>query len=239
MAVSFRPGQVVVRRCVHPDGRLATVQCARVVADDERGLAIWIGAGSTLMRRVDLNGETTRHLPYAEELAMPTMLAPTPHQRFGTLILTPSSTGHSAGDSAGHSVAWAFDAPGELHGWYVNLESPVLRWDGGIDVFDFALDVLVQPDRRWEWKDESEFAEQTGHPLFWSPAEAEVIRARAEAVTRTIDRGEFPFDGTWCDYLPQQGWGPTPLPTWWDLPTLAPPRAGMIAVGLGQNSVPR
>ncbi|MGW0228406.1 DUF402 domain-containing protein [Actinopolymorpha singaporensis] len=231
MAVAFRPGQVVVRRCLHPDGRLAAVQCARVVADDERGLAIWIGAGSTTMRRVDLHGEPTRHLPYAEELAMPTMLAPTPHERFGTLILTPAD--------AGHSVAWAFDTPGELLEWYVNLESPVLRWSGGIDVFDFALDVLVRPDRRWEWKDEDDFADQTGHPLFWTAAEAKVIRARAEAVTEAVDRGEFPFDGTWCDYLPEPGWGPTPLPTWWDLPTLAAPRVDMTAVGLEQLALPR
>ncbi|MEQ7128670.1 DUF402 domain-containing protein [Actinopolymorpha sp. B11F2] len=187
-----------------------------MVADDEPGLLIWIAKDSTVMRRVTENSEPTRHLPYAQELQTPTTLQPMPYFRFGTLILTPPDSDHS--------VWWGFDAPGDHIGWYINLESPGSRWAGGIDLFDLALDVLVKPNGQWEWKDEDELAAQTGDPMFWTEQEARTIRARAEAVTRAIERKAFPFDGTWCDFVAHPDWEPTALPAWWDLPTTVTPR---------------
>jgi hypothetical protein len=43
--------------------------------------------------------------------------------------------------------------------WYVNLEVPWSRAPGAIETMDHELDIIVRPDRSWEWKDEDRLAE--------------------------------------------------------------------------------
>ncbi|WP_231930000.1 DUF402 domain-containing protein [Micromonospora coriariae] len=138
---------------------------------------------------------------------MPTLLQPGFWQPYRTLMVMPPG--------AAHSIWWSWGANGAFAGWYINLEAPVDRWAGGVDVQDHALDVLVAPDRSWVWKDEDEFAAQTGDPLFWDLDDAAQIRAEGERLIACAERGEFPFDGTWCDFQPD----PASLPYWWDTPS--------------------
>ncbi|KIQ65743.1 hypothetical protein TR51_18460 [Kitasatospora griseola] len=211
-------GRTVVRRGLYPDGRIGSLQCGRVVADDDRGLLVWASAGSATVQRVTLDGAPTRSLPLADEMRLPTLAVPSTWQPYGTLILTPPE--------AAHSVWWSFDPGGSFVGWYVNLESPVGRWNGGTDHIDQALDILVAPDRSWRWKDEDEFAEQTGHPFFWTEEGAAAIRAEGERMIALAEAGAFPFDGTWCDFRPDPNWPHTALPWWWDQPGPLPPGDG-------------
>lgn len=85
----FERGQTIVRRHLYPDGRVGSVLCGRVVSDDERGLALWIEAGSQAMRRVDTAGQPTRRLSLLTELRMTTMLTLSTWQPFRTLMLMP------------------------------------------------------------------------------------------------------------------------------------------------------
>src|SRR5688500_4809496 len=93
--MGFPPVQVVVRRGMHPDGRIGSRQCGRVVADDDHGLLFWIEAGSATMRRMSLDGQPTRPLPIRTELTMPTVLTPATWSDFRTLMLMPTSVAHS------------------------------------------------------------------------------------------------------------------------------------------------
>lgn len=195
---------------MHPDGRIGTCVAGRVITDDHRGLLMWIDPQAHLTRRAMLDGKPTRSLSYAAELRTPTIPTLTYwHPNGGALVLTP--------DGAAHSVLWFFDLEGSFSGWYVNLEAPARRWFGGVDIHDKALDVLIAPDRTWEWKDEDEFAALTGHPLLWDKAEAAEIRAEGERVIALAEAGNFPFDGTWCDFRPDPAWPPSTLPWWWDV----------------------
>ncbi len=55
---------------------------------------------------------------------------------------------------------WLFWDPGwRFKNWYVNLEEPLTRWEGGVDSEDHFLDISVHPDRTWHWRDEDEFAQ--------------------------------------------------------------------------------
>lgn len=199
-----------MRRCLHPDGRIAAVQCGRVVADDTGGLLLWVDIGAATVERVALDGTPTRALPIRAELSMPTLLRPAVWGPYRTLMLMPPG--------AAHSVWWSWTAAGEFVGWYVNLEAPVRRWPGGIDVWDHALDVLVDPAGRWRWKDEDEFAAQTDDPLFWDAETARRIRAEGERLITHAERRDFPFDGTWCEFRPDPAWSPATLPADWDVP---------------------
>ncbi len=206
----FERGQTIVRRHLYPDGRVGSVLCGRVVSDDERGLALWIEAGSQAMRRVDGAGQPTRQLSLLKALRMTTMLSLSTWRPFRTLMLMPPG--------AAHSVWWSW-LPGEgFAGWYVNLERPVTRWAGGVDVCDQELDLLVHPDGRWSWKDESAFAEYTGHPAFWEETEAAAVRAEAERLLALARARAAPFDGQWMDFQPDPAWQQTLMPHWWELP---------------------
>jgi hypothetical protein len=198
----FVPGTVVVRRFLHPDGRIAAAAAGHVVADDERGLLLWSDIGSALMRRTTLSGTPTRDLSIAEEIAMTTMLSPATRDHVKSLLLLPRD--------AAHTVSWSWRADGAFTGWYVNLETPARRWPGGVDSSDQVLDLLVTPDREWRWKDEEDLA------AAYPPARAAAIRAEGERVTKLIDAAEFPFDGAWQDFASDLG--PAPLPPAWDVP---------------------
>ncbi|WP_335986729.1 DUF402 domain-containing protein [Glycomyces sp. MUSA5-2] len=214
--MSFQAGQTVLRRDIHHDGRITSAMAARVVADDARGLMTWTAEGSQVMWRTTLNGERVRKFSVDELAVVPTMLSPGRWAGTNVLWLTPPG--------ASHSIWWFFDADGVFFGWYVNLETPSRRWSGGIDMTDLVLDIWVRPDRSWNWKDEDEFAERTGHPDYWSVEEAAPIRAEGERVIALIEAGAYPFDGTLTEFKPDSEWEPTVLPPLWDhhVPALPP-----------------
>lgn len=214
--MSFQVGQTVLRRDIHHDGRITSAMAVRVVADDARGLITWTAEGSQVMWRTTLNGERVRKFSVDELAVVPTMLSPGRWAGTNVLWLTPPG--------ASHSIWWFFDADGVFFGWYVNLETPSRRWSGGIDMTDLVLDIWVKPDRSWNWKDEDEFAERTGHPDYWSVEEAAPIRAEGERMIALIKAGVYPFDGTLTDFKPDSEWEPTVLPPLWDhhVPDLPP-----------------
>lgn len=203
----FHPGDTIVQRGLHRDGRIHSADSVRVVSDDNCGLLTWLARGSQVIRRTNLTGQSVRKLPVGEQLRVPKIHVLSSSMDRDVLWLNPQQSPYA--------IAWGF-VDGEFEGWYINLQSPARRWWGGIDIHDQALDVLVAADRTWKWKDEDEFAERTGHPLFWDEADAATIRGEAERLIALAEAGQFPFDGTWCNFRPDPSWGPTELPWWWD-----------------------
>lgn len=208
LRVYFSPGDTIVRRYTFLDGRIGAVFAVRVVSDDERGLLTWVSPGSATTARTVLGDEPTGYVSCNANLFEPTMHRPAVWRSPGTLMLSPPG--------AAHSVWWFFDDNGNFKRWYVNLETVGRRWPGGRDCVDQALDIWIEPDRAWTWKDEDEFTEFTGRPGYWGAEEAAAIRAEGERVIMCAQAGRFPFDGTLCDFIPDPSWRPTPLPWWWD-----------------------
>lgn len=172
---------------------------ARVVEDHDDGLLMWIAPGTPVWRAELPPGTHLRDLPPGGSYP----LRAGRWRRGGALILQPAG--------AGHAVWWTFSEEQEFRGWYVNLES---RTRAGTDVHvtDQELDITVAPDRRWAWKDEESFAAKTGHPVYWTAAEAEGIRAEGVRVTALVEAAAYPFDGTRCDFRPPAAWTLPPLP---------------------------
>jgi hypothetical protein len=215
----FSPGQLILHRNVRR-GRVGWVRPGRVISDDARGLVLWIASGSVAGSEVADDGRNMRDMPFTEWVARPSYrVAVHRWEGPGVLKLLPSGPD----GFAAHSVWWFRDAAGEFTGWYVNLEAPGVRWDdgelAGVDIIDQDLDIWVPPDRRWQWKDEEEFAERLAVPEhYWVP-DAAPVRAEGERVIKLIEAGEFPFDGTWCDFRPDPAWPvPDRLPAGWDRP---------------------
>ncbi|EEP73941.1 hypothetical protein MCAG_04268 [Micromonospora sp. ATCC 39149] len=210
----FEPGRLIMHRNVR-HGRIGWVRAGRVVSDDERGLLVYIARNSPGAHEVTEAGLTMRAVPFTEWITSSYRLAL--GRWDGPALLKFLPVGEA------HSVWWFSDADGRFSHWYVNLEEPGVRWDdgdvAGVDIVDQDLDVVIRPDRSWQWKDEEEFAERLAFPAdYWVTDEA-AVRAEGKRVIARAEAGEFPFDGTWCDFVPPPGWDvPEALPPGWDRP---------------------
>jgi hypothetical protein len=209
----FEPGEIVLRRHFMHE-TLSRVWAGRVVADDDRGILLWIAEGSVFRDLVTIDGQTPREVPFPEWLTSDKRLAER-LWRGGVLMWHPRDERYSL---------WLFFGPDRaFRGWYANLEVPVVAWRdagaAGMDTVDWDLDVWVPPDRSWRWKDEEEFVERLAYgPSYWVDDEA-IVRAAGERIVKLVEAGEFPFDGTWCDFAPDPTWTvPTELPPGWDRP---------------------
>lgn len=212
--MTFETGRVVLHRNVR-HGRIGWVRPARVVSDDDRGLLLWLARGTTVVNEVAGDGRGMRAMPFGEWLDLDHRLIVGSWRGPGVLKLLPPG--------AAHSVWWFRDDAGRFINWYVNLEEGGVRWDDGtvcgVDIVDQDLDIVAYPDLSWQWKDEEEFSERLAFPgRYWVIDEA-AVRAEGVRVIKEIEAGQFPFDGTWVDFLPDPAWPvPTDLPDGWDRP---------------------
>ena len=212
----FAAGRVILHRNTRR-GRLAFVRPVRVVSDTDLGLLLWMARGTPGLNEVTLDGRGTRGMPFSEWVTLRYRMQAGAWQGPGILMFFPPD--------ADHSVWFFFDEQGRFANWYVNLEERATRWDdgavAGVDIVDQDLDIVVRPDRTWEWKDEDEFTERLAIPEhYWVPDE-QAVRAEGRRVIKVVEAGEFPFDGTWTDFVPDPSWQtPTDLPPGWDRPAV-------------------
>lgn len=102
-----------------------------------------------------------------------------------------------------------------FHGYYINVEEPFRRTAIGVDTNDHTLDVVVQPDLSWVWKDEDQLAERAASGVY-VPDFALRVRASAERALTVLERREVPFDGSLVDWLPDPVWEVPRLAEGWD-----------------------
>lgn len=115
------------------------------------------------------------------------------------------------GDAHSLNLFWN-DETEEFVGWYVNLQAPLTETPLGFDTTDWALDVWVEPDASWWWKDEEDFAELRALGAV-TDAEAAAIRAEGERVIAELP-ARLPTG--WEDWRPDPSWSPPALPARWD-----------------------
>jgi len=119
------------------------------------------------------------------------------------LALVRWGTGHQV-ELLWDPETWAFK------GWYVNIQEPLRRSSLGFDTDDLALDIWVEPDGSWRWKDEDELDALVEAGRF-TPEEAGEIRAEGERVVAAR-----PWPTGWEDWRPDPAWRIPQLPHGWD-----------------------
>jgi hypothetical protein len=211
--IRFTPGQVVLHRNTRR-GRLAFARPVRVVSDGELGLLLWMARGTPAVNEVTHDGRGARAMPFSEWVTQGYRMRAGSWKGPGILMFLPPD--------ADHSVWWFWDDDGAFQCWYVNLEEHAVRWDdgavAGVDVVDQDLDVVVAPDRTWQWKDEDEFTERLAFPDHYWVADEQAVRAEGRRVIKLAEAGDFPFDGTWTDFVPDPTWQLPEMPAGWDRP---------------------
>lgn len=118
-------------------------------------------------------------------------------------------------EGAWHAVWVSWLPSGEHWGWYVNLQLPFRRTERGFETMDLVLDVLVDRDRTWRWKDEDELETWVARGVV-DPELAARIREEGLEVAGRAERGEPPFSEPWPEWRPDPDWKLPELPPGWD-----------------------
>ena len=113
------------------------------------------------------------------------------------------------GEGQAHTIELMWDANWDFIGWYVNLQAPLEISGRFFDTTDWALDVVVDPDETWRWKDEDDLARLVELGAF-SEHEAREIRAEGERVIAAA-----PWPTGWEEWRPPADWSALGLPRDW------------------------
>jgi Protein of unknown function (DUF402) len=182
-------GELVTRREVLNDGRCWLEVPVRVVRDDDELLATYVARGA---RFVFPPG------PWPIAGGVHPWSIKDRWEGHGVLMLQRPGEAHAIW------VFW-FGDERAFRGWYVNLQDPFRRRDGGYDTQDLELDIWAPLDRAWEWKDDELLDVRVAEGRFTAE---QATRARAEGrrVGALLDAGEQWWDERWAAWTPPPGW---------------------------------
>ncbi len=100
-------------------------------------------------------------------------------------------------------------------GYYVNFQLPFQRVHGGINTLDLDLDLVIEPDFSFRWKDQEDYQQAIHHGII-SPEWIRGVEGATPEIFDKLDRRHYPFDGSWLHWLPDPAWPPPTLPENWD-----------------------
>jgi Protein of unknown function (DUF402) len=188
---TWEPGDVVVWREAWRGQTYIGVP-VRVVEDGECGLAFYVSEGTRF-------AFPPGGWPFADEHPWAANPVWTGH---GLLAL------HRPGDAFTTWHVWE-GAERRFVGWYVNFQEPLRRTERGFDTQDQELDLVVEPDGSWRWKDERELEDWVPRGRF-TREEVAAIRAEGERVV-----AEWPFPTGLEEWEPHPAWPVPTLPDDW------------------------
>jgi len=193
----FREGERIVHRDLH-DGKVWYAR-AEIVVEDRPGLLVtyWpLGAGVVAPTRPSDGAEM--RLPVEPWELRPQLWEgsyPLCHWRTDEAFSTWLFWGED----------WVFE------GWYINMQDPVSWTEQGYDTTDGVIDIWVEPDGTWEWKDEDELDVAIANGVM-TPKAAEAFRAEGLRAIGLMKKGVDPFNSVWTAWRPDPAWTVPTLP---------------------------
>ena len=201
--------QIVLRIWVGGAPRPTGGYPCTVVRDDPDCIAVLLAAGTPVKRPVNLDGtEIPRTISFEERHNLPKRTGDGVWHTNSRLLIARPGAAHS------YSYFWIAEDWTPL-GWYVDLHAPLRRTSIGFDSEDYVLDLLVNDDLSWSWKDEDEFADAIRLDRFTATQAAE-IRAEGERAIAIIEAGGWPFNAGWEAWRPDPSWRIPSVPDGWD-----------------------
>jgi hypothetical protein len=99
--------------------------------------------------------------------------------------------------------------------YYINFQVPFRRRQWGIDTLDLDLDIVIDPDFSFKWKDEEDYQKAIEHGLI-TPEWVQGIENAKPEIFEKLEKRLYPFDGSWLGWKPDPNWEPPKLPENWD-----------------------
>lgn len=209
MTATWSPGETIVVYEVW-QGKVWSARPMVVVEDRRFHLALWKPKGTRWRTATDPPGvdrEPTRGERFARRMSTRDWVLGEFEWDRDTLWVLPNRAGYAA-------VRQPASPPGQ---WYVNLQERFVRGQRCIVTMDLMLDLWLQPDGAWSWKDQDEVDVLVGAGVFEPDLVAD-IRAEGEHVRDRHAAGRPPFDGPWDAWSPDPTWGVPVLPAGWEDP---------------------
>ena len=198
----WRTGDAVLMRGIYR-GKLRWAMPHRLVEAGDGRLVMFLRAGTAIK-----GPSNYADMPYAEQLTRGWDVIDREWHTHHVLRIVPLEGAHEV------NVFWTEDWQHVC--WYVNLQQPARLHELGYDTFDQQLDIVVGPDRSWEWKDEEEFDDLVLAGVLTGTEHARV-RAEGLRMVDAIERWDAPFDEGWENWRPPAGWTHAELPEGWDV----------------------
>ena len=105
----------------------------------------------------------------------------------------------------------------EFRGWYVNLQEPFRRTRLGFDTQDLELDLIVELDGSWHYKDQEKLAGWIERGR-WTVGEVAAIRREGERLAGEFEAGRRWWSDDWAEWQPDPAWRAPSMPADWDAP---------------------
>lgn len=107
------------------------------------------------------------------------------------------------------------DESNEFLCYYINFQLPFQRSHCGVDTLDLDLDLIINPDFSFEWKDEDDYQKAIDNGVIIPEWTQEIEMAKNEVVNK-LEKRQYPYDGSWLNWMPDPNWLPPKLPENWD-----------------------
>lgn len=205
--VRYQPGDQVLLRFLRnkPGDVIAPVT---VVHDDDY-TALYTAVGTSLKVRAMRDGtKITRAMPFVERESLTSGFADFTWTTNHVLML------HEPGRMNTIWLLWR-DPGWEFVGYYGNIQAPLRRTSLGFDTADYLLDVSIDPDLAWRWKDEDEWELAREHGLI-APDLLDEVRREGERIIADVETRAWPFDADFETWRPDPSWPIPELPANWD-----------------------
>jgi hypothetical protein len=185
--MGFEHGDVILRREVWR-GKPHLVHPVRVVEDTGDHLIVYLAAGTPLISPEGSWPWSETH-PWAGQGVW---------KGHGVLQLLSAVVPFSV---------WVFwEGPDRrLDAWYINLQEPFRRVDGGIDTQDLELDFVLEPDGSWHRKDD-DLLDAWVEKGRWTTQQVVEIREIGAQVERALRAGHSWWDKGWAAWEPPEAW---------------------------------
>ena len=100
--------------------------------------------------------------------------------------------------------------------YYINFQLPYRRSHSGFDTLDLDLDIVIDPQFNWKWKDEAEYQEGIREGGIHSDWVKGIQQSQAEVLER-INKRRYPLDDAWLAWRPDPAWTVPGLPEKWQV----------------------
>ena len=98
--------------------------------------------------------------------------------------------------------------------YYINFQLPYRRSHCGFDTLDLDLDIVIDPQYNWKWKDEKDYQDGIREGGIVDEWVKGIEQSQAEVLGR-INKQSYPLDGSWLEWRPDPTWVPPELPERW------------------------
>ena len=186
----FCVGENILCREIDVNGYIADVRPVIVVEDSDDRLVFWLPLGTPTKQAVLLDhkpGTPRRWEDGNWELIDNVWKWSDP-----LIIVRPEDF---------HATWVVWSAEQVFTGWYVNMQSNLTRTSLGFDLTDHQLDIVVDPDRNWQQKDQDELDVNVEQGRL-TPEQVKEIRSEGQWAVEEIESNRGVFSEEWKDWRP-------------------------------------